>query len=337
MTYSGRSLTARLYSSGAVLTTYEWMSNVGSLIAAIINNATKDRQSRSSWQIPISIGFIWAFTLGVGMIIVPESPRWLMSKKRDKDAIRALSRLTSLPPDHPEIQAELEEIRLSLLQEEEMNKSSYLDCFRPSNNQTCFRTCTGILIPILLNLCGATFIYYYGTVFFLNSGIKKPFVITIITSTTTVVMTLPGLWGVQVFGRRKLLYVGSISTCICQFIVAIVGLTVSASNTTGQRILVAFVCIYLACFAFTWAPLSWVILGEIFPLNLRAKAASLALASSWVWNWAVGYSAPYLLNKQPGSAGLGVKVFFIWGTVCAGCVLFTYFCIPEVSFGFIYR
>src|ERR1700753_183033 len=106
------SLTCALITSGTIVTSYQWLLYIGSLIAAIVNNATKDRPSHSSWRIPISIQFVWALILGVGMILVPESPRWLITKERNEDAARALSRLTSLPPDHPEVLSQLEEIRL---------------------------------------------------------------------------------------------------------------------------------------------------------------------------------------------------------------------------------
>lgn len=58
-------------------------------------------------------------------------------------------------------------------------------------------------------------------------------------------MTLPGIWGVERFGRRRLLLVGAAGMCVCEFIVAIVGVTISVENLAGQRVLIAFVCIYI--------------------------------------------------------------------------------------------
>lgn len=58
---------------------------------------------------------------------------------------------------------------------------------------------------------------------------------------------------------------------------------------------------------------------------------SLATASNWLWNWAIAFATPYLVNTGKGNAGLEVKVFFIWGSTCVGCFLFTYFCIPETK------
>nr|CAD1814642.1 monosaccharide transporters [uncultured fungus] len=316
---------------GAVVSGYQWAITIGLLLAAVVNNATKNRPTHASWQIPIGVQFAWGLILAVGMILLPESPRWLIKKERDDDAARALSRLISLPPDHPELQAELDEIRTAFQHEKEMGESSYADCFRATDNKILLRTLTGIFIQAWQQLTGINFIFYYGTIFFKNSGIKNPFLISIATSIINVFMTLPGMWGVERFGRRRLLLVGAIGMCFCEFLVAIVGVTISTSNTAGQKVLVAFVCIYIAFFASTWGPIAWVITGEIFPLNIRAKAMSLSTASNWLWNFGITYATPYLVNKQAGSAGLEVKVFFIWGSTCAGCFLFTYFCVPETK------
>jgi SP family sugar:H+ symporter-like MFS transporter len=220
-----------------------------------------------------------------------QSPRYLIKKNRDADAARALSRLTSLPIDHPEVRFELEEIRLNLKHEEEVGAKSYMDCFRSSDNRIRFRTLTGISIQAWQQLTGVNFIFYFGTTFFTNAGLHNPFLISIATSTVNVAMTLPGIWGVERFGRRRLLLVGAVGMTVCEFIIAIIGSSTKSSNQSAQSTLVAFVCFYIAFFASTWGPITWVVTGEIFPLQIRAKAMSLSVASNWLWNWAIAYSS----------------------------------------------
>ncbi|TDL24493.1 MFS monosaccharide transporter [Rickenella mellea] len=317
---------------GAVVSAYQWAITIGLLLAAIVNNATQHRDNHSSYRIPIAIQFVWAFILVSGMFFLPESPRWLIKKGRDDEAAQSLARLTSLPPNDPENELELEDIRANLRQEQELGENSYLDCFQPGHhNRILLRTLSGIFLQAWQQLTGINFIFYYGATFFQNSGIKNPFVTSVITNVVNVVMTLPGMWGVERFGRRRLLIVGAIGMCVCEFIVAIVGVTISVENSSGQKVLIAFVCFYIAFFASTWGPIAWVITGEIFPLNVRAKAMSMATASNWLWNFGIGYATPYLVNKAPGSAGLESKVFFIWGSTCFCCIIFTYFCIPETK------
>ena len=218
----------------------------------------------------------------------------MIKKHRDTDAAHALSRLTSLPPDDPEVTTELDEIRLNLKHEEELGESTYLDCFRATDNRILFRTLTGIFIQAWQQLTGINFIFYFGTTFFTNAGIKNPFLISIATSTVNVGMTVPGIWGVERFGRRSLLLVGAIGMTICEFIIAIIGSTTKTTNQSAQSAEVAFVCIYIAFFASTWGPIAWVVTGEIFPLKIRAKAMSLSVASNWLWNFAIAYSSMFL-------------------------------------------
>ncbi|KAI0644166.1 general substrate transporter [Trametes meyenii] len=316
---------------GAVVSGYQWAITIGLLLAAVVNNATKNRQDHSAWRIPISIQFIWAAILFTGMFWLPETPRWLIKNNRPQDAAKSLSRLTSLPPDDPEVQAELADIEAALQEELARGESSYLDCFKFNKDKIAFRTLTGIFIQAWQQLTGINFIFYFGTTFFKNAGIKNPFLVTIATNIVNVFMTLPGMWGIEKFGRRSLLLWGAVVMCICEYLIAIIGVTISISNTSGQKSLIALTCIYIAAFASTWGPIAWVITGEIFPLNVRAKAMSLSVASNWLWNWAISYATPYLVNPGAGNANLGVKVFFIWGSTCAGCIVFTYFCIPETK------
>jgi MFS transporter, SP family, sugar:H+ symporter len=316
---------------GAVVSGYQWAITIGLLLASVVNNATKDRDDHSAWRIPTGVQLIWAFILTVGMIWLPESPRFLVKKGRDDAAVKSLCRLTSLSASDPELELELQDIRVSLEEEKAHGESSYADCFRASHNKIALRTLSGIFIQAWQQLTGINFIFYYGTTFFQNSGIKDPFLISVATNIVNVFMTLPGMWGVERFGRRPLLIYGAALMCVCEFLVAIIGVTISVEDQSGQKALIALVCIYIAGFAATWGPIAWVVVGEIFPLNVRAKAISLCTASNWLWNFGIGYATPYLVNSGPGNANLGVKVFFIWGATCAGCVVFSFFCIPETK------
>ncbi|CCO28405.1 putative glucose transporter rco-3 [Rhizoctonia solani AG-1 IB] len=316
---------------GAVVSCYQWAITIGLLLAAIVNNSTQHRDNHSAWRVPIAIQFVWAAILAGGMFLLPESPRYLIKRGRDQDAQRALARLLSLHPEDPEVETELNDIRANLRAEEELGSGSYADCFKQGPNKILTRVMTGIFLQAWQQLTGINFIFYYGTTFFQNSGIRNPFLITIATNVVNVGMTVPGIYLVDKAGRRRLLLIGAAGMLICEFLVAIIGVTISVENQAGQKVLIAFVCIYIAFFASTWGPIAWVVTGEIFPLAIRAKAMSLSTASNWLWNFGIGYATPYLVNKGPGNANLGVKVFFIWGSTCVGCLLFTYFLIPETK------
>jgi len=218
-----------------------------------------------------------------------------------------------------------------------IGKASYLDCFRGNIGK---RQLTGCLLQALQQLTGINFIFYYGTQFFKNSGIQNAFVISMVTSGVNVVSTLPGLYAIDKWGRRPLLFWGAVGMTISQLIVAILGTTTTGQDAQGnilvfniaaQKASIAFVCIYIFFFAATWGPIAWVVTGEIFPLKVRAKALSMTTATNWLFNWAIAYSTPYLVNYGPGDANLQAKIFFIWFGCCFLCIAFVYFMIYETK------
>jgi MFS family permease len=96
---------------------------------------------------------------------------------------------------------------------------------------------------------------------------------------------------------------------ICEYTIAIVGIAVGQSNDPTQRTLIAFVCIYIGFFASTWGPAAWVVTGELYPISIRGKCMSLSSASNWLFNFALGYATPYMIDQD--KANMGSKVLFV--------------------------
>lgn len=117
--------------------------------------------------------------------------------------------------------------------------------------------------------------------------------------------------------------------CVSQLLVAIVG-TVTMS-TVSNKVLIAFVCVYIFFFASSWGPVAWVVTGELFPLKARAKCLSITTATNWLLNWGIAYSTPYLVNGGAGNANLQSRVFFIWGGFCFIGLIFVYTCVYETK------
>ena len=311
---------------GTIVGCYQLAITVGLFIAAIVNNATKDRDDTGSYRIPIAVQFAWAIILIVGMLILPETPRYHIKQGRHEQAAKSLSRLRRLDMDHPALVEELAEIKANHEYELSLGKSSYPECFKGTLGK---RLLTGCLLQALQQLSGVNFIFYYGTAFFKRSGISNPFTISVITNVVNVCSTFPGLYLVEKWGRRPLLLFGAIGMFISQYIVAIVGTT--TGSVVANKVLIAFVCIYIFFFASSWGPVAWVVTGEIFPLKSRAKCLSMTTATNWLLNWAIAYSTPYLVDEGPGNANLQSKVFFIWGGFCLICIFFVWFMIYETK------
>jgi len=332
-----QSETAPKWIRGAIVGAYQLAITIGLLLAAIVNNATSGRNDTGCYRIPIAVQFAWSLILFCGMLVLPETPRFLIKKGRMDKAAISLGRIRRLPADHPAILQELGEVKANHDFETSLGKASYLDCFRPPILKRQF---TGMALQALQQLTGINFIFYYGTKYFQNSGVSSGFIISMITSSINVASTIPGLYAIDKWGRRPLLFWGAVGMCVSQFIVAMSGTlssgqtstgVVTVKNLAGQKLAVAFTCIYIFFFASTWGPLAWVVTGEIFPLKTRARSLSMTTATNWLFNWAIAYSTPYLVNYGPGFANLQSKIFFIWFGCCFICIAFVWFFIYETK------
>jgi MFS transporter, SP family, sugar:H+ symporter len=190
---------------GTIVGCYQWAITIGLLLAAVVLNSTKTRQDTGSYRIPIAVQFAWSLILVIGMLILPETPRYLIKTGKQEQAAKSLSRLRRLDVDHPALVEELAEIQANHEYEMALSKATYIDCFKVPLRK---RLLTGCALQGLQQLTGVNFIFYYGTSFFSNSGIKNPFVISMITSVVNVLSTVPGLYLVEKWGRRPLLMFG---------------------------------------------------------------------------------------------------------------------------------
>ncbi|MCJ1341454.1 Plasma membrane low glucose sensor [Bachmanniomyces sp. S44760] len=332
-----QSETAPKWIRGVIVGSYQLAITIGLLLASIVNNATHNRNDTGSYRIPIAVQFAWALILISGMIVLPETPRYLIRSNKPEKAAKALARIRRLPVDHPAVVDELLEIQANHEFELSMGKASYLDCFRGNRLK---RLATGCLLQGLQQLTGINFIFYYGTQFFKNSGFQNSFIISLITNLVNTISTFPGLYAIDKWGRRPMLLWGAVGMTISQLLVAVLGTTTTTQDNMGniivlnvaaQKAAIAFICIYIFFFATTWGPIAWVVTGEIFPLKVRAKSLSMTTATNWLLNWAIAYSTPYLVNYGPGYANLQAKIFFVWFGCCFLCIAFVYFMIYETK------
>jgi len=331
---------------GAIVSGYQFCITIGILLANCVVYASQSRRDTGSYRIPIAVQFLWALILGIGLALLPESPRFYVKKGKLDKAADALSRVRGQPIDSEYIQDELAEIvanheyEMSILPQTSY-LGSWLNCFKgkitsPSSNAR--RTTLGIVLQMMQQLTGINFIFYFGTVFFQQLGtISNPFLISLVTTLVNVLSTPASFVMVEKLGRRTILIYGAAAMVIMQFIVAIIGETAGKdtpdhpANPNAVRAMIAFICLNIASFATTWGPGAWVVIGEIFPLTIRSRGVGLSTASNWFWNCIIGVINPYLVSDQPNSAKLGSRIFFMWGGLCFISFLFAYFFVPETK------
>jgi sugar porter (SP) family MFS transporter len=314
---------------GTLVCAYQLAITCGILLASIVNICTESIDGANAFRIPIALQFVWAGVLLLGLSLLPETPRYLIKCGLHAEAASSLSRLRRLDITHPALIEELAEIEANHQYELSLGPSTYKEIFVGSPHLGR-RVLTASGLQMLQQLSGCNFILYYGTTFFQNIGVQSPFVIQLVINIVNMVSTLPGMFLVEVLGRRRLLMIGAAGMAISQFIVAAVGTAIPLAED-GRIVVIVFVCIYLFFFASSWGPVVWVVTSEIHPLKVRAKAMSVSVASNWILNFAIAYGTPYLVNVGSGYVDLACKVFFVWGSCCAVAAVFVWFMVYETS------
>lgn len=320
---------------GTLVCAYQFAITFGLLLASIVNFFCEKLPHQNAFRIPLALQFVWAGVLLLGLVILPETPRYLIKRNLHDAAALSLSRLRRLDITHPALIEELAEITANHEYELSLGPSTYRDCFIGSPHLGR-RTLTGCGLQMLQQLSGCNFIFYYGTTFFRGIGIKSPYIVSLITCVVNVVSTVPGMILVESLGRRRILMIGAAGMAVTQLVIASVGSAIPIDSTTptaqhAQIVLVVFVCLFLFFFASSWGPVAWVVTSEIYPLKVRAKSMSITTASNWLLNFAIGYGTPYLVNTGPGYANLQAKVFFVWGFFCVVSFVFVWCLVYETS------
>jgi len=316
---------------GTLVCAYQLSITLGLLSASIVNIITYRIDGSAAYRIPMGLQLTWACVLALGILVLPETPRYLIKRGQKEAAALSLSRLRRLDITHPALVEELAEIEANHQYELNLGSDTYKDILFGSPHLGR-RTLTGCGLQMLQQLTGVNFIMYYGTTFFNGAKVENAFLISVIMQIINSLSTIPGLLVVESWGRRNLLIIGAIGMAVCQLLIA--SFTTAAGETmqtTANTVLIVFVAIYIFFFAASWGPVVWVVTSEIYPLKVRAKAMSVSTASNWLLNFGIAYSTPYLVETGHGYADMGARIFFVWGAFCIVAIFFVWCMVYETS------
>jgi sugar porter (SP) family MFS transporter len=273
---------------------------------------------QTGWRWMFGSEAIPAALLLVLAFFVPESPRWLTKQGRGHEALRILSRV-----DGPQFaQAELQEIKQAIAHE----SGSLRQLFRPGMKIVLV---IGVALAILQQVTGINAVLYYAPEIFKNLGSRTQTALlqTVIIGAVNIGFTVVAIWTVDRLGRKPLMTVGA----------AGMGLTLTALGLAfyGQRSgLWVLICIlaYIACFASSLGPVTWVILSEIFPTRIRGRAMAIATVILWVACYLVSQTFPMMdKNRWLIDQFHHGFSFWVYAAFCLVEVLFVWRFVPETK------
>ncbi|KAH9891441.1 general substrate transporter [Xylariomycetidae sp. FL2044] len=318
---------------GAVVASYQLMITFGILISNIINFGVRNIQgSDASWRIVIGLGILFSLPLGLGVLAVPESPRWLAARHDWEGARVALARLRGMrdDPQNPLVEHDLQEMAANIEKENQAGVGTWVECFTGGSSgvpKICYRTLLGFAIHFLQQWTGVNYFFYYGATIFQSAGIEDPLQTQLILGAVNVAMTFYGLYVVEKYGRRWPLFLGALWQTVWLLVFAVVGTVLPpADNPASGIVMIVSACMFIASFAGTWGPMAWVVIGEIFPLRTRAKQASLATAGNWLGNFMISFLTPL------ATGGISYAYGFVFvGTNLAAAIIVWFFLYESVG------
>jgi len=267
---------------------------------------------QSGWRWMFAVTAIPSLLFLIATFLVPESPRWLASKGRSNQALRVLERLGGQAYARQVMEdfraASGDEPRVSFLRE-------------LSSPGLVTALLLGVTLAVLQQWCGINVIFNYAQEIFAAAGYQISGILfnIVITGAVNVIFTMVAFATIDRFGRRALLLTGISGLVI---IYVILGMLYRL-HLQGMPMLL-LVLAAIACYAVSLAPVTWVVIAEIFPNRIRGGAMSIAVTALWVACFVLTYTFPSL-NAALGTAG----VFWTYAGICLAGLLFLYLRLPE--------
>ena len=299
---------------------------VGIVGAQVVNWRIAERVSSAgvvtsaSWN--AQFGWRWMFTaVAVPALLflvltpfIPESPRWLIKNDEEKKALRVLTSIGG----HRYGDIELTSIRNSLGTAAESGKVGALFA-RPLRSLLLI----GICLAVLQQWCGINIIFNYAAEIYRSAGygISDVMFNIVITGAVNLVFTIIAMLLVDSLGRRRLMLFGCIGVGASHLLASLA----YRAGWQGFWVLVLTLAA-IAFYAVSLAPVTWVLITELFPNSVRATAVSISVAALWVSSFALTYTFPFF-SEAFGTS----RVFLLYGGICLLGLIFVYFCVPETK------
>lgn len=290
----------------------------GMLLSYVVDFLLKDLPETMAWRLMLGLAAVPAIILFLGVLRLPESPRFLVKHGLVDEARRVLGYIRNTKD---EVEAELADIKNMTATEANLKEPSLATLF---SDKYRYLVTAGVGVAAFQQFQGANAIFYYIPLIVekaTGQAASSQLMWPIIQGVLLVLGSLIFLVIADKFNRRTLLTVGGTIMGLSFILPAVIN---SIIPNADPMMIVFFLCIYVVFYSFTWAPLTWVIVGEIFPLAIRGRASGLASSFNWIGSFLVGLLFPIMTASFSQAT-----VFAIFGVICMLGVCFIRTCVPE--------
>ena len=297
---------------GGLVTLNQLAITVGILVAYIIDAAFA---SSGNWRLMFGCGVLPALALGLGIAVLPESPRWLLLHRHKEEALKVLSRIREPKEVTPEVN--------DILEHAESGHGKLADLLSPVVVRVLL---LGVALAVIQQITGINTVIYYAPTIFQQAGFQSAegsIIATAGVGLVNVLVTVISIPLLDRVGRRPLLLasLGGMSLSL-----AALALGFAVGGTALKWIGVLSLAVYIASFAIGLGPVFWLLISEIFPLQIRGQAASVATMANWLSNFLVSLTFLSLLNRL-GS----VSTFLLYAVLSLAGIWFCFRFVPETK------
>ena len=272
---------------------------------------------------PWTIATGWRYMFGSEMVpaglfailicFVPETPRYLVMSGHDDKAREILGRINGFA----NADSILHDIKNTItVKTERLMTYGFMCIF------------IGIMLSVFQQAVGINAVLYYAPRIFGDMGMTDPMVNTVVMGVVNILFTLVAVFTVEKLGRKPLLIVGSIGMAVGAF-----GVAITFGNESLSLVTMLSIMVYSASFMFSWGPICWVLIAEIFPNTIRGAAVAIAVAFQWIFNFIVSSTFVPMFNMhlQPGDDFGHWFTYGLYGLICVGAALFVWRLVPETK------
>jgi SP family xylose:H+ symportor-like MFS transporter len=284
---------------------------IGILVTNLVNYTISDGGD-DSWRWMFGLGFIPSALFCAGILFLPESPRWLVKAGKPDEAKRVLS-LIGQPRFANETFSQIQQA---------VSGETKLDFSRPFKKAYLPALIAGIGLAVFQQFCGINVVFNYSTTIFESMGFSKSdqLMQTVFIGAVNLAFTLVALLLVDKVGRKPLMLAGAIGLALLYLLIAHFLNTNAVLSTV---LLLAAIGLY----ASTVAPVTWVLISEIFPASVRGEATTIAVVSLWSAYFILTFTFPILAQWMGGVA----NTFYIYAVICFVATVFVWRKIRETK------